>query len=312
MTWLDSTFGESVAMTGNRLGAWDGAMRSERYGRFSRQTVIAACEALEGHTQASFSQMVLRLELEDDIPDDTRTSVRKKCARLAKLVLREDGAEIDTADGRMALAEAVIREAVATLRSWSLWEPQKRFEQALAREGFALRWDDAGFALRSESPPRLVPALPVAIGEDDPDDEVHELLRSKGFTQSAGHLDQALEAHTRGHWAAANSQLRAFLESLVEEIAGAVGIAGAGQLTPENRLAALCKEGFLSSAQREWSGDGKNYVNGLFKMLHSEGSHAGLSDADHSTFRVHVVLVTARLFLRRLEQGWRPDSVGAS
>lgn len=282
-------------------------MRSERYGGFSRQAVIAACEALEGHTQASFSQMVLRLALEDDIPDDARTSVRKKCARLGNIVLGKGGAEIDTAHGRMALAEAVIREAVATLRGGSLWEPQKRLEQALAREGFALRWEDKGLDSWSESPPRLVPAMPVAVGEDQADDEVQGLLESKGFARSAGHLEQALEAHTRGHWAAANSQLRAFLESLVEEIAGAIGIAGAGQLTPENRLAALCKKGFLSSAQREWSGDGKNYLNGLFRMLHSEGSHAGLSDADHSTFRVHVVLVTARLFLRRLEQGWRPD-----
>ena len=34
------------------------------------------------------------------------------------------------------------------------------------------------------------------------------------------------------------------------------------------------------------------------KMLHTHGSHPGLSDEDHSTFRLHLVLVSARTFLR--------------
>lgn len=37
------------------------------------------------------------------------------------------------------------------------------------------------------------------------------------------------------------------------------------------------------------------------QMLHTEGAHPGLSDEDHSTFRLHIVLVTARIFLRRLQ-----------
>ena len=35
-------------------------------------------------------------------------------------------------------------------------------------------------------------------------------------------------------------------------------------------------------------------------MLHTDGSHPGLSDEEHSTFRLHIVLVTAPTFLRRL------------
>jgi hypothetical protein len=38
-------------------------------------------------------------------------------------------------------------------------------------------------------------------------------------------------------------------------------------------------------------------------MLHTHGSHSGLSDEDHSTFRLHLVRVTARTFLRRLTYG---------
>lgn len=56
-------------------------------------------------------------------------------------------------------------------------------------------------------------ALPTEIQLPQTDDEVHQLLKSSGFATPLGHLDQAIEAHTGGDWAACNSQLRAFLEA---------------------------------------------------------------------------------------------------
>ena len=50
-----------------------------------------------------------------------------------------------------------------------------------------------------------------------------------------------------------------------------------------------------------WSNDGKNLVNGVLKRLHPQGSHPGLSDEEDCTFRLHLVLVLARFFLRRLD-----------
>jgi hypothetical protein len=120
----------------------------------------------------------------------------------------------------------------------------------------------------------------------------------------SSYLAQATEAHTRGDWAAANGQLRTFLESLFDEIAQHMnGQAATLGLSSENRRALLAKTGFLATDRNEWSQDGKNYIKGLFKMLHTEGSHPGLSSEDHCTFRLHVVLVTARTFLRRLRYG---------
>jgi hypothetical protein len=143
--------------------------------------------------------------------------------------------------------------------------------------------------------------LPEALRLPQTDDEVHELLKGLRFTTPLGHLDQAIEAHTRGDWAAANGQLRTFLESLFDDIARNVRPQEAGfRATSENRRALLAEVGFLAADRNEWTSDGKNYINGLLKMLHTEGSHPGLSDEDHCTFRLHVVLVTARTFLRRL------------
>ena len=111
-------------------------------------------------------------------------------------------------------------------------------------------------------------------------------------------------ARTRGDWAAANGQLRTILESLFDDIARNVRPAEGAQLpTSENPRALLAEIGFLATDRNEWTQDGKNYINGVFKMLHTEGSHPGLSDEDHSTFRLHLVLITTRTFLRRLRFG---------
>lgn len=129
---------------------------------------------------------------------------------------------------------------------------------------------------------------------------MHEFLKHFGFTEPLGHLSQGIEAHARGDWAAANAQFRTFLEGLFDAIAFHEGADRSAQPTSENRRMWLAKIGYLSETRNEWTHDGKNYINGLFKMLHTDGSHPGLSDEDHSTFRLHIVLVTARTFLRRL------------
>jgi hypothetical protein len=56
---------------------------------------------------------------------------------------------------------------------------------------------------------------------------------------------------------------------------------------------------FLFESLNEWNSDGKNFIEGVFKRLHPHGSHPGLSDEEDATFRLHLVLIVARLLLRR-------------
>ena len=99
---------------------------------FSRLTLVYATEFLEYHSQAAFNQMVVRLELEQEIPANTGVSVQKKCATLARIVTGHPDTPLDTLEGCASLGEAVVREAVAIVRPESRWEPQARFVQALA------------------------------------------------------------------------------------------------------------------------------------------------------------------------------------
>jgi len=265
---------------------------------FSRPTLIAAMELLEMHSQARFNQVVLRLGLEGEMPAGTEVSVAKKCALLGRIVLPRMNDVLDTIEGPMTLGEAVVREATQIAQPGSTFGAHVIFLRGLARDGFALVPGSHGTGASIRA------AMPDEIQLPQTDDEVHHLLKHFRFTTPLGHLVQAIDAHARADWAACNSQLRTFLESLLDAIACLIRPNDADALpTSENRRALLANEGFLAIDRNEWTQDGKSYINGLFKMLHTQGSHPGLSDEDHSTFRLHVVLVTAGMLLRRLHRG---------
>lgn len=129
--------------------------------------------------------------------------------------------------------------------------------------------------------------------------------RQYGLLTPLGHLDQSITAHARGEWAASNSQSRTFLESMLDEIAyRLVPNPPRGQNQGEARREALAQltPPFLSPELNEWGAQGRNLVNGVLKRLHPQGAHPGLSDEEDSTFRLHMVLLLGRLFLRRLER----------
>ena len=266
-----------------------------RHAPLSRPTIVAATELLDQQSQAGINRVVIRLGLEAEIPSNNDLSVGKKCALIARAIMQRPDHVLDPVDGPVTLGEAVVREATLLARPDATDDVHATFLRGLARDGFVLVPASSGqrASIRAELPSEI--QLPAA------DDEVHHLLKHFGFTTPLGHLDQAIDAHTRGDWAACNAQLRSFMEGLLDDIARRIQPQQAAQLaTSDNRRTLLGNEGFLDTGRGEWSGDGKNYVNGLFKMLHTHGSHPGLSNEDHSTFRLHVVLVTAGMFLRRL------------
>lgn len=263
---------------------------------FTRPTIVAAVEFLgEMLTQAKFDQLAVRLGLDDKIPQGPAKSVTAKSALLARIVNQRATQIVNTLDGPVTLAEAAVREAVGVTMQRYAKAEQERFLRGLALDGYVVSWDE------DARTPLLRAALPGEVDLPAADDEVHQLLKQFGFNVSLGHLDQAIDAHTRGDWAAANSQIRTFLEGLLSDIASHIDSQKAAELpSSENRRAWLAERGFLSSSRNEWTSDGKNYLNGLFKMLHTDGSHPGLSDEDHSTFRLHLGLITGRTLLRRL------------
>lgn len=269
---------------------------------FTRPTIVAAneflAEAIRTHTQ--INKAVLRLGLESEIDASTVLGIEKKCDRLGRIILDRQWETIETLDGTVSLAEAFVREAVGLAEENSSSVRQRDLLRGLARDGYVVVWGEW------PEPAKLRSALPDEIDLPATDDEVRGLLKHFKFSVPLRHLDLAIDTHTRGDWEAANAQLRTFLEGLLNDIARHIDLAKANALQNGANLRQMLADnsiGFLAVDRKEWSSDGKNYIEGLFKMLHTDGSHPGLSSEDHCTFRLHVVLVTARTFLRRLQQG---------
>jgi hypothetical protein len=260
---------------------------------FSRPTIVAATELIARYSHGDFALLALKFGLEKQIPVSSTPNLAIKARLVGEFVLEQPLAYLPTADGDKTRATVLVEEAVRKFNSYNPLDADEVFRRALARDGYILEINfDTGAA-------RLVPMVPQDLDLPAVDDEVHQRLKKFNLTESLGHLDQAITAYRQGSWASANAQLRSFFESLV------LGIARAFYSAPmsasfENCLSLLAHQGFLSTESNEWRSDNKDFTHGLFKRLHSQGSHAGLSDEDDSAFRLHVVLVTARSYLRRL------------
>ena len=140
---------------------------------FTRPTVVAAIELLAANlSQAKFDQVLVRLELDHEIPLGPGKSVTAKSALLASAVTRRSAHVITTLDGPMTIAEAAVRMAVqATLQDHEQAE-QLRLLRGLALDGYVVSWNEGA------REPMLRAALPGEVDLPACDDEVHSCSNS--------------------------------------------------------------------------------------------------------------------------------------
>jgi hypothetical protein len=266
--------------------------------QFSRRTVLAAADALADLcSHAGIDRFALEHGLEGI------TGVGSKIVRtnaLARhLIENPELVNEDRENLTATVVSALVRQAIdaskhgypAGFHYETFKEKYPDLDRGLERDSFTVENGD------------LRRTLPDALGLPQADDEVHALLDHYGFVIPKGHLDQAIAAHARGDWAAANAQFRPFVESLFDEIAARLnhsraGLPAAGQ--PRRQWLAQTNPPFFIAGLNEWTGQGTGFIEGFYRRLHPQGAHPGLSDEEDSTFRLHLVLVVARLLLRRL------------
>jgi hypothetical protein len=172
-------------------------------------------------------------------------------------------------------------------------EKYKFLANSLKRDGYIIKGNT------------IKKVLPEEIAEAKTETELTNLLTKFNFTTSKGHLDQAINNHSLGNWAGANSQFRPFIESLLIDICK--------KLLPKNScdsgntaiklLSSTTNPPFFKIELNEIENPkcNKPFVEGLWKRLHPEGSHPGLSDEEDSTFRYHITIVFAHYLLKRLD-----------
>lgn len=247
---------------------------------FSRTTIIKLVDALNFQIHSEVDEFALEFGLENEIAG---SYIKEKKVAIMRYLIQNPDA---TAPNGTPLGQAIVEHLVSRFGGNS--GPAERFPElvnSLDHDGYIL--DQKG--LRRKLPDQI----PITSQEN----ELIELLNRFGFAVAKGHYEQAVAAHVRGDWAAANAQLRSFVEELFDRIAEAI-VPGSYSSSHERRVA-LAKAGFLKSDLNEWNDDGKGFFQGLWKRLHPQGSHPGLSEKDDCTFRLHIVIVTMHYIARR-------------
>jgi hypothetical protein len=267
--------------------------------QFSRRTILAATDLLPDYGHSALTRFLLDYGL-DEVAD--AGNLRDRANAIARFLVKHPEANDD--EGRNltdSLVEKLIRDDMLRFHGFDGFQFDRfvllrpNLHRALERDGFTIEDGE------------LRRTLPKALDLPNADDEVHRLLANYRYQVPEGHLDQAIGAHARGDWAAANGQLRSFAESLFDCIAET--LATPGVVPPSGHQSRLwlahSNPPFFYSDLNEWLDNGQGYFEAYFRRLHPQGAHPGLSDEEDSTFRLHLVLLTARLLLRRLV-GLRP------
>lgn len=256
----------------------------QKKSRFSDLTLIEAVNLYRHLNHKDFEQQMLYFSLKSEILPREGLSIGNKANLLTEFAI--ENPSHPTASGKN-LDEEIIERTVEVPYQYS----RSTLARALDRDGYTLKEDGS-----------LMTSLPTVADLPAANDELSSLLDEMGMPVAKGHLEQAIKNHADGNWAAANSQLRTFLEKAFNDISKRLDPEKADEsLSSYQRRTRLAQieSPFLMKSLGEWDGNGVDFVNGMFKRLNSEGSHPGLSDDEDCTFRLHLVLITGRHFLRR-------------
>lgn len=279
---------------------------------FNRMTIVAAAEVISDFNSHSDIDV---LEVQWGI--DGKYSSSSKSGRVAGLakIAANDSIPVMTENGRVNLDRALVETAIKAPPRTRNSEAWKKLVAGLRFDGFEVieteteidpeyAWARSS-ANKTISIQRMLPADIPGLDFREAESEVVDLLERYGFAVAKGHLDRALSAFQRGEWSSANGELRNFYEDYLNEIAVRFGYTGVNDSkVKRDFLGSGLQPPFLLPDYNEWHANNQKpqYVQGLMSRMHPHGGHPGLSEEEDATFRLQIMLVTARLFLRRFDQ----------
>jgi hypothetical protein len=249
---------------------------------FSRKTILELLNPLKFQTNDEVERFGIEFGIEHAI---SGTSVKEKATSISKYLIANP--ETRGPNGSNLTIE-IIEYAIKHYNDF------KPFSESYPELAHSL--DRDGFEITDNGLRRKLPAeFPIVEQED----QLIFLLEKHGFDTAKGHYEQAVAAHARGDWAAANAQLRTFVEEFFNRTQA---IVCPGQYTSSiERRQALARKEFFIKGYNEFLSNGTGFVEGFLKRLHPEGSHPGLSEQSDSTFRLHLVILVIHHFISRIE-----------
>ncbi len=212
-----------------------------------------------------------------------------------------EGGDLQAHRKLLRFARLIVEKRVNHPRGISQRQMGDLCEELLA-DGYELTWEPSSllpndYTARCEIRP--TDAAPVPLGPEISALEAE--LAARGYTSGLNHYRQAVDGFTNHKFESANGDLRTTLEDLAtrlaEDHAGYQRVPGPSPGQPRANQGGpainhLVQQGRLP--ERE----GGKLLKGLWDMIHTNGPHPGLSDAEEARFRMQVVTATARFLLR--------------
>ncbi|MET3851419.1 hypothetical protein [Paenibacillus sp. OAE614] len=260
---------------------------------YSRRTIIESLDLLEIKTNADIDQFAITYDIQEYAVGTSKTH---KVNGIRKYLTNGKAPEELVIEAVSDLIERELRR----LEKMNSWGDGPTLEQEYPKLMSLLRQD--GFNIVDY---KLVRELPESLTVWKYESELFTLLDKYSFLTCRGHLEQAIDNHAIGNWAAANAQMRAFMEGLFDAMADKIfgdRVKDFSSTTKRDWLGKTIPP-ILDPALNEIEEQGKNFSNGFMKRLHPEGAHAGLSNLEDSTFRLHLVILVASHYLRKFDQG---------
>lgn len=283
-------------------------------GEFNPMTIVAAAEVIsDTHSHSDINVLEVQWSISD------RGGGGSKAARVASLskAALEGGPPVHTEAGLVSLERALVETALSYSSRVQNQPSWRKLKAGLRFDGFEVLepqgkndGDDSMWTPGAEQRPstlvRMLPSEVSGLDMREAESEVVQLLRKHALVVATGHLSRAMSAFQRGEWSGANGELRNFLESYLNEIAVKLGCdLGMDSRQKRDFLGAGVAPPFLLTEYNEWNAGGQKtpFVQALLSRMHPHGGHPGLSEEEDATFRLQINLITARLFLRRLDRG---------
>jgi hypothetical protein len=266
---------------------------------FSPMTIHNLIETLSGTPVLKYESGIIDFELRFKLPVNDRDYVKDRRSSIKRYLIENQNSIKGPYGGNIILE--IIEEFLENFDVSEYYEGYtdspafRNLNRSLKQDGYIIKKYDDHFEIRK--------MIPEEIDIVSKMTELEELLVKHNFITTKGHFTQAMSAYNRSEWSGTNGQLRTFVESLFDEIAGKLGVIGNSSDARRTGLSTTNPPFFAPCAptgsKNEWGSNG--FVNGFWKRLHTGGSHPGPSDEDDCNFRLHLVMLTANYFMKQFD-----------
>jgi hypothetical protein len=271
---------------------------------FSKQVIVDIVKTLPSYHN-TLDMYLIQFDLDDKISFNTGDSIETKKLKIVKYLIVNQDVK-DSFQNLIVLN--IVKDRITFLMDRSYGDFDRRNKEFSTYPNLYkyLRYDGFDIDIRNS---KLVRTLPQDINVSEKEDNIRCILNKYNFSTTIGHYDQAKGSYLSDNYAAVNSQIRPYVESLFMEMANYIKSIESTNLniasiTPSNAVGGMqilvkCNKPIFDVDLNEWDGQSKGFIEAFWKRLHPQGSHPGLPTIDEAVFRFQlVILVTSNIINR--------------